>query len=73
MVINTTIDEGSAFIVKFSKVKIKACYINEKNLFLKNILNVNLLKPKLIKNNLYILRVLSKKVDFFGAKQIKKL
>jgi len=81
MVINTTEGDRGAFIAKFSKAKTKIGYPVKKNWFLKNVFDIEMPKPKLIRhivdNNLDALRVqnlevLEKKVEIFWDKEDEK-
>jgi heptosyltransferase-3 len=81
MVINTTEGDRGAFIAKFSNAKTKIGYPVKKNWYLKNIFNIEMPKPTLIRhivdNNLDAIRVqdlevLEKKVEIFWKKEDEK-
>jgi heptosyltransferase-3 len=81
MVINTTEGDRGAFIAKFSNAKTKIGYPVKKNWYLKNVFNIEMPKPTLIRhivdNNLDAIRVqdlevLEKKVEIFWKKEDEK-
>jgi heptosyltransferase-3 len=81
IVINTTEGDRGAFIAKFSKAKTKIGYPVKKNWYLKNVFDLEMPKPELIRhiidNNLDAIRVqnlevLEKKVEIFWKKEDEK-
>jgi heptosyltransferase-3 len=81
MVINATEGDRGAFIAKFSNAKTKIGYPVKKNWYLKNVFDLEMPKPELIRhivdNNLDAVRVqnlevLEKKVEIFWKKEDEK-